>query len=809
MTMIYDFRIAIRRLRQTPGFAFIAIVTLALGVGANSAIFSFIDGFILKPLPYRHADRLVVLMERSPSGDLSSVSAPTYLDWKTRTAGFEYMAALMVNPFYLATAGEPREVRGARVTADYFKLFGAGTILGRTFTAEDNNPGQDHVVVLSNSLWQTQFGATPDIIGQTIRLNGQPFTVVGVLSPDYRFDFAQSQLWVALSFDPDRLAREQRSLIVIGRMRESGKLSQAQSELALLSAQIAGNFPDTNKGWGSSVELLADLLSRQTRGPLYVLQGIVTAVLLIGCVNLANLLLARGTSREREMAICSALGATRNRLIRQFLIESSLLVGCGSLLGLVLGYGLVMLVKSALPPGFLATRLEIGLDPLVLLFTLGISLLAGLVFGVVPAIQVTKVDLVGTLKEGSHGSTGGMKSRTIRSALVICEVAISIILLIVSGLLLRSFFRMQQADWGFTSDRVLTMKVHLSEDRYRDRQQLIGYLDRVLEEVRSIPDLRESAITSALPLEGWGQSVPFSVASRPPPDITHRQNCFFKVVSPLYFRVVGMRLLRGRGLAESDRQEAPLVAVINETMAKRHFQNQDPLGQRLSIPDAAFGREQSHRELSWEIVGVVNDEKVNELTDINSQGIYVSYTQSPSLNVFMLTRAADKPSQIQNSVISAIHQVDKDQVLIELRTLDQVKSQSMAPHQIQTLLIGSFALLALTLTALGIYGMVSYSVAQRTREIGIRAALGAEPKYLVLLVIKGGMRSVIAGMSAGIIGSLLVTRLLASLLFGVNIYDLLTMSTSSLVLIGIALLACYLPARRAYAVNPTSALRAD
>jgi putative ABC transport system permease protein len=575
-----------------------------------------------------------------------------------------------------------------------------------------------------------------------------------------------------------------------------------------IGARIAKDYPDSNKGWGVVVERFADVIvDEDLKLSLYVLLAAVAMVLLIGCVNLANLMLLRGAARAREVALRAALGAGRQRLVRQFLTESVLLSLAGGVLGLGLGYATMAALKAAIPPYTLPPEVNVTMDGRVLLFALAISAMTGILFGLAPALGATKTDLVASLKEGGGGTIGGARHR-LRGALVVAEVALAFVLLTGAGLLIRSFFEMQQADTGVDSTNVLTAGLPLSDKLYPDPVRLDSYLREIESNLQSLPTVRDVAFTSALPMQGWGYGMPFQIASQPTVDRANRQACFFKMVTPSYFRAVGMRLRKGRGLSDRDVPGAPPVTVVNETMARKYFPNQEPIGQRILVQKIIPGKTQLGPEIPWEVVGVVADERVTNFDNKrDNPGMYVTNEQSPVYFGGLVVRAAINPAGLEKAMRKAVYDANKNQPLTDVKTLERIKTETMAGDQLRSLLLGVFAAIALLLSAVGIYGVISYSVAERTGEIGIRGALGASRGNLLGLILRHGIWMTLTGLVIGLLGALGLTRLMATLLFGVGAWDPLTIATVTGILICIGMLACYVPARRATKVDPMVALR--
>lgn len=807
--LIQDLKYGCRSLAKSPGFVVVSLATLALGIGGTAAIFSFVDGVLLKPLPYAEPDRILQVLEKPPGGGRNGISTLNFLDWQKQNTVFEYMAAQTGGPATLTGVDEPVLLRGALVSAHYFDIFGIKAAVGRTFDPGEDQLGANRVAVLSHALWESRFGADPKIVGRSILLDGEPTTVIGILPGGGAFDRAFNQLWRPLVFQPQNMTRNFHWFGAVGKLKPGVTLAAARSNLDAIGARIAHDYPDSNKGWGVAIRPYVEtVVGDQLRQSLYVLMAAVGMVLLIGCANLANLALARGTAREREVAIRSSLGAGRWRLVRQFLTENVLLAMGGGALGLAAGYGIMAWLKSAAPPFSLPREAHIAMDARVLLFTLGVSILTGLLFGLAPAILSTRPDLAGGMKEGGRGSAGGGTRQRVRGALVISEMALSFVLLAGAGLLIRSFFQMQEVDPGFDSTNVLTAGLPVSEKRFSDPVQLNNYLRQIQSGLEALPGVREVALTSALPMRGWGYGMPFLIAGRPVVDRANRKGCFFKMVSPSYFHSLRIRIAKGRGLDARDAKGSAPVTVINETMARVNFKGQNPVGQRILVQEIVPGKTQLGPEIAWEIVGVVADERVGGLDDrSDNPGMYVTSEQSPTFFQALVVRAAMNPSLLDNAIRKAVHAVNKDQTLTDVKTLDLIKYESMATNRIRSLLLAVFAAIALLLSAIGIYGVISYSVARRTQELGIRAALGASAGDLLQLVLRGGILLSGAGLVIGLGGAIGLTRLLGSLLFGVGERDPATLGAVAAILLLVALAACYIPARRATRVDPMVALR--
>src|SRR5580704_9166420 len=733
-------RYALRTLLRSPGFTAVALVTLALGIGANTAIFSFVNGVLLKPLPYQDPHSIVLVWEKPPGGDRNGISTLNFLDWKNQNHVFQAMAASRGDSVTLTGAGEPVQLTASRVSAPYFDIFGVRAVLGRTFAADEDQAGKSQVVILSHRLWESRFGADPKILGGTLTLNGKPCTVIGVLPAHGPFDRARAEVWMPFTFEPHDMTRDYHWFISYARLKPGVTLEKAQAEMDTIGARIADAYPASNKGWGVTVERFEDqLVGQQLRRSLYVLLAAVGAILLIGCANLANLTLAHGTAREREIAVRAALGAGRWRLIRQLLEENLFIAIGGGVLGLAVGYGMMRGLTWLMPPYSLPSEADVSIDLNILLFTLAISLLTAILFGLAPAVHATKVDLAASMKEGGRSATSGAGRARLRGALIVSEVALAFILLTGAGLLINSFFRLQKVDTGFNSAKIITAGLPIPRTRFPQPEPLLQYLRLIRERVGSLPGVRDVAFTNALPMEGWGDGMPFLIAGRETVDRAHRPACFYKRVSGSYFSTLQIHLVRGRTFTDRDRLGAPPSIVINEAMAKRYFKNEDPIGKRILIQELLYGQPGLGSEIAWEIVGIVSDEQTGGLGDGKSAGIYVTFDQSPTNDVNMVLRAAIDPETLTAAINRAVHEVDKDQALSEVKTLDRIKAETVANDRLQTMLLTTFAALALLLAAIGIYGVISYSVTQRIHELGIRAALGASRSGLLLLVIRHGM----------------------------------------------------------------------
>jgi len=806
--LVQDLRYAVRTLRGSPGFTAVAILTLALGIGANTAIFSFVDGVLLKPLPYPEPDRIVRVLEKPPRGERNGISTLNFLDWQKDNAVFDYMAAASGGGATLGGVTEPVQLRGGRVSARYFDIYGIKAALGRTFLPGEDLLGKNKVVILSNALWVSQFGSDPNIVNKTILLDNESHMVIGVLPAGGAFDRAFNQIWRPLAFEQSNMTRNFHWLTSFAKLKSGVSLQQAKANMDAIGKRIEHDFPDSNKGWGVVVERYADtLIAPDLRSALLVLLVATGMVLLIGCANLANLALVRGISREREVAVRASLGARRWQLIRQFLTETVLLSICGGVFGIGIGYGTLKWLQSQVPPFSFAREVNVTMDLRVLLFAMAIAVLTGVLFGLAPAMQVTSPNLASTMKDGGRGASTGGSRRRLRDVLVVAEVSLAFILLVGSGLMMRTFFGLMNAQSGFDATNTVTVGMPIPLQRFPDPQQLNAYLREIRAAVEAVPGVMETALSCAPPMQGTCYGMPMQVAGRPMADVANRDGGFYKIVSPSYFTAMRLKLIKGRALSDRDTNGATPALVINDRLAKRFFPSEDPIGQHILIQEIVPGKTALGNDLSWEVVGVVASEKIGGPRDEQSAGVYVSNEQSPAYGMTLIVRAKLDPLTLPKAITAAIHSVGKDQALGDFRTVDQIREQALVGDRLQTVLLGIFASVALLLAVLGIYGVISYSVEQRTHELGIRAALGASKQSLLRLVLVHGLALTGIGLAIGLAGSLAVTRQMKSLLFGIGAQDPTTMIVVAVILAFVAITACYVPSRRATKADPMVALR--
>jgi putative ABC transport system permease protein len=805
-TLAQDLRYTCRMLLKSPGFALTAILTIALGLGANAAIFSFLDAVLLKPLPYPDPDRLIMVFEKPPGFARNSVAPANFLDWRENSKTARLVAS-SGNWLTLTGHGDPQRVQARQVTWDYFDVIGTPVATGRSFLPDEGVPGSDRVMLLSHRYWQEHLGGDPAIVGKSLVLDGFPYKVVGTLPAGSWVDRHIADVWMPLALTHANSSREFHSMGVYGRILPGATLAAANAELTGIAARIAADYPKSNKGWSVTVDLLSDrVVGDRLRQWLRLLFAAVGAVLLIACVNLANLLLARSAARERELWVRLSLGAGRARLMRQFLTESLVLSLSGGVLGCGLAYALKQALAAALPPFTLPYQAVVTIDLRVLAYLLGVSILSGILFGLAPALASWRRDVASGLNQGSRGSSGGLSGQRLRSTLIVAEVALSFILVATAGLLIRSFMRLTGVDAGVNMTNVLTMQLPRAMQRDTDPVRETLLMRQFRESVSALPGVVSAAVTSGMPLQGWSFGMPYTLQGRSAG--AGPGSCGFKIVSPSYFRTLGMTMKAGRELAETDTTSAPPVTVINESLARRVFKTDSPIGQRILIQHIVTGKRELGAPIPWEIVGVVADEKVNGLEDAGT-GVYVTFDQSPIVGVGLAVRARGDASQLSKAIQTAIWSVNRDQAITDVKLLEQIKSESTAGSRFITMVLAGFAGLALLLAAIGIYGVVAYSVTQRTRELGIRSALGATRPQLLLLALRSSLLLTAAGLIIGAVGIRAAASLVSSLLFQTKPADPSTLLAVAAVLALVAFAASVIPARRAAAIDPSLALRQE
>ncbi len=800
-TLIKDLRYAIRSLLKRPGFFAVAVITLALGIGANTAIFNTVNAVLLRPLSFPDSERVVLLEGTNPAKGItqSNMSVPDLVDWQTQNQSFEQLAGFVSGGSLLASNDETERVRTSAVTGDFFSMMRTNAIHGRALQPDDMQTGKEPVAVVSNALWHKRFGADQGIIGTKVTLSGKPTTLVGVM-PD-GFDYPQgSEMWVPFPLDAAAERRDNRYVGVAARLKPGVTIEQAQADLNTINQRLAQSFVDTNSGWTVTITNLRERLVGSMRMPLLVLLGAVAFVLLIACANVANLLLARATARQKEIAVRTALGASRLRIIRQLLTESVLL----SLIGGALGFGLsvwltrlLVMISPANSPRFN----EIGIDLRVFLFTTAIALLTGLAFGLAPALQTSKLELNENLKESGRRGSGGEGSNRLGSALIVVEIALSFMLLVGAGLLIKSFIRLRDVSPGFNTNNVLTLRVGLPPGKFAAGEPRAQIFKQTVEKIQSVPGVESVGAVLSMPLGGDVFNVGRAYIREGRPSTPEESaNATYLVATPDYFRALQIPVASGRLFTDQDHGNAPKVVIVNESMARKLWAGESPIGKRITIwRDEKFPRE---------IVGVVGDTKVSLENEARPQ-MYVPYAQDAnwgSLTMVVRTTSSD-PASLAPAIRSQIRELDKGLPVYNVKTMDTVLGDSVSQRRSSMLLISTFAIVAVLLAMIGIYGVTAYYVTQRTHEIGIRMALGAQLRDVLSLVLRRGVVLALIGVAVGLGGAIALTRLISSLLFGVTAIDVTTFATVALVLIAVALIACYIPARRATKVDPLVALR--
>ncbi len=808
-TLWQDLRYGFRTLMRKPGFTIVAIIALAMGIGANTAIFSVVNSVLLRPLPYHEPEKLVVINHDYPKISLkASVSAIGYTHYRDNVKSFESVAATTGGSFNLTGSGEPERLSGAPVTHNFFSALGATPAMGRVFLPEEDQPGKNKVVVLSHGFWQRRFGGDPGIVNKNILLNDESYTIIGVMPPSFQFgrEFGQViDLWTPIGFTPEQLSYNRLTnefLFVFARLKPGVTIGQAQAELDTVAANLRAQYlswASSRNEWGLTTEYLRELVVGDIRQALWILMGIVGLVLLIACANVANLLLARAADRQKEMAIRTALGAGRWRMIRQLLTESALLSLIGGAIGLLLAWGgvsaLVKIDQVQIP-----RAQDIGLDWRVLAFTLGVSLLTGIVFGLVPALQTSKSDLHETLKEG--GRTGSSGARAwVRNTLVVLEMALALVVLVSAGLLMRSFWRLQQVNPGFAPQNTLAMSLGLPMTKYKEPAQRDNFYRELLQRIRSLPGVQSAGATSILPLSGNNSSGSFRIEGREVPQGQSSPHGDRWAATTDYFSTMKIPIIRGRYFDDRDAMESQPVAIIDETMQRKYWPNEDPVGKRITFQGG------QNNPIWREIVGIVGHVKHKGLEGESRVQYYIPHSQVQNSSMNLVVRANVEPSSLTGAVRGAIREMDKDLPVFRVRTMDQYVIDSTAQRRFALTLVAVFAGVALALAAVGLYGVLSYSITQRSHEIGIRMALGAQVRDVLRLVVGQGMMLALAGVLLGGVAAFLLTGLMENLLFDVKAKDPITFVTIAVLLTLVALLACLVPARRATRVDPIESLR--
>ena len=794
-----DLRYAFRMLAKKPLFAIVAIITLALGIGANTAIFSVVNAVLLRSLPYHKPDQLIILSTSGSSGARDGFSVPEAQDFQAQMRSLEDLTLFQSQSVNVTGGERPDRVRGAFVSANYFKFFNLSPIVGRTFADGEDRPGGPKIAVVNEKMWRERLGGDRNLDGKKLILNGEPYSVVGVVSAGFKHPLDQDvEVWMPVSNYPGNTNQRDggRFLIALGHLNAGVSLSQAQAEASTVAAQLAQAYPKENVGRTARVESFRELTIQNIRPALWLLFAAVGVILLIACANLANLLLARGLVRHREIAVRAAMGASRWRLIRQLLTETTLISVLGGGVGIFVAYwGLYGLLK--LPQNFVNTD-EATLDTRVLLFALAASLLTGWLFGLLPALQLARPDLQSFLKEGGRSSGEGARWNRVRGGFVVAQVALSLLLLVSAGLLIRSFDKLLRVNVGFRPEQLLTLEYRLPRSKYKEVPAQWNFHRQVMDRIQEVPGVQTVALVRGLPFSGNGATAPITLPDRETPVKGREPEVMVNTATPNYFETMGIPFIKGRLFGNEDRPDTTPVAIINQTMAQRFWPNQDPLGKQVKLVQDGT---------TVTVVGVVGDAKHYWLEEVQQPQMYGAYSQQPGYFATVVIRSTVEPLSLSEPVRQALWKVDSDQPMWKIRTVEFLVNRSVADRKFLLALMGIFALLALVLTMIGLYGVISYLVNQRTQEIGIRMALGAQMRDILQMVLKQGMVLVLTGVALGLAASWLSTRLMARLLYQVSATDPLTFAVIAALLIAVALLACYLPARRATKVDPLVALR--
>ncbi|MDT8068004.1 MAG: ABC transporter permease [Terriglobia bacterium] len=806
---------ALRRLWKTPGFTLAALIVLALGIGANTAIFSIVNGVLLRPLPYGHPDRLVQLYHvpparQFPGMDTFSLSAANYLDWERQNTVFESSAIYSFTSLRMTGSGDPKVLRGSRVETTFFPTLEVQPLLGRTLLPGDEQPGHEHVIVLSHKLWKSDLGGNREIVGKNIELNGQAYTVVGVMPASFdKPDWAT--FWTPLVWDPaEKAVRGEHHFLAVARLKAGVSLAQAQANLSTIAARLAQQYPADDAGWGAKVIGLREDTVGEVREPLFILLGAVVFVLLIACANMANLILAKTLDRRKEIAIRTALGANRRRVMAHVLTEAILMSVAGGALGLIVAqYGTKIVVD------FFGSNLprvgEIRVDATVLGFTFAIAVLTGIVAGAWPAWRMSKADPQDALKQGGRTDAASGGRRT-RNALVVVEVALSLVLLVGAGLLIRTLWNLRGVNPGFDPDHVITMSVGVAATDYSTPEQESMFLDEVLRRVRALPGVKAAGVTDTLPLTGGGSIQPVAVEGQPSVDMSHQPEVAVRIVSPGFFEAMRIPLIRGRVFSESDTGKSSQVVIISEAMARQFWPNENPIGKRLAL---TFSSDKMR-----EVVGVVGNVKDEGLDSKAPESmLYYPISQMGwaaehvgkfhSFPLQMAVRTGMNPADATGAIRAAVHAVSANTPILDVKTMDDWVSESIAPQRFNMILLATFAGLALFLAAVGIYGVLAYAVRRRVREIGVRMALGAQIEDVLRMIVVEGLRPTLLGVVIGLAAALALSRVLSTLVFGVKATDITTFVTVSVILVSVGLFASILPAYRATRVDPLKTLREE
>ncbi|HEV8366345.1 MAG TPA: ABC transporter permease [Pyrinomonadaceae bacterium] len=804
--MFKDIRYSVRSLLKRPSFTIVALLTLALGIGANTTIFSIGNALLLKPFPFTDLERLVLVRESLPNQDFKAtgVSPADFFDWQRQNKVFQELASYRVRDFTITGTGEPQLVGGSVVSENFFRTVGVSAALGRTFAKDENEPGKEQIAILGHAFWQRQFAGNPNVLGQTLTLGGRSVTVVGVMPPDFDFPFG-TQVWMPLALTQAQMnIRDVRNLQVLARLNENVSVPQAQAEMLSIAQLIEQQYPQTNTGLSVTVVPMRDTQASLTRPLLSVLFCMAGLLLIIACANVGNLTLVRATSRQKELVIRAALGGRRSRIVRQLLTEGLLLAFLGGAFGLLISVWTVYLVKVSLPPDiarFMAGWKEIEIDGRVLAFNLAVGFLATLVFSLMPALFTSKLDLNEALKDGGRSSSTGTRGSRLRGFLVVSEVALALILLVGAGLMVKGFWNILQNFKGSNPETILTVRTSLPESTYNEPQKISGFYHDVIKRMESLPQVQSVGAASNTPLNNRpNPTVDFTIEGRPPLELGERQSSNLLIVSPRYFRTIGVPLLQGRDFNESDSSEATQVAVVSALMAHRYWPNEVPVGKRIRFNNR-------FNEQWFSVIGIVSDVKQSWFDQQMRPQVYLSYLQAPQASMHFMMATSVEPMNLAGLARAQIYAVDRSQLISDTRTLDQVFVAEGSPFRFAAVLMFAFGGIALMLSAVGVYSVVSYSVAQRTHEIGLRVALGAQRSDVLRMIVGQGLKISIGGLAIGLPAAYALGRVMSSMLFGIVTLEYAILIGFVIVLTAVALLSSFIPAWRATKVDPLVALR--
>jgi putative ABC transport system permease protein len=805
-TLLQNLRYALRQLITSPVFTLTAVLTLALGIGANTAIFTVVYGTLLAPMPYPQPNQLVMVWSKI-QGDRNGIAAGDFTDWQNQNTVFSSLCAFTGGSFNLATKDQPEYVDGEFTSPGMYRMEGVKFLHGRDFLPEEGTLGREHEVILMNKLWK-RLGSDSNIVGKTIRIDGTPYTVVGVLAPGVT-DRLNQDLVVPLAFKPEQLNHDFHWLLAMGRMKPGVTLKQAQANMDAVTANIAKAYPKSDKGWGAIVEPLKnDFMPKERIQTLWILLGAVGFVLLIACVNVANLLLAKGTTRQKEVAVRAALGASRRNIFAQFLTENLLLALTGGVLGIGVGVAALHALVAVMPRNTLPSEADLSLNLPVLLFSLAASTVAGLLFGCAPAWYATRVDPAEALKEGGRSGTGAGRQR-LRRVLVIGEFALALTLLTGAGLAIHSFWNLTRVDLGVNTTHILTFFLPVPDARPKDPERITAYYQQMLASINAVPGVLDASASVGLPLEGTGFGMPFTIAGQPEfADPSQRPNTSFGMVTPDYFKTFGIQVIGGRAFTDQDTAGSVHVAMVNEEFVRKFLKDKNPLDQRINVEELIPGVTKLGPYISWQIVGVFHNVRNGDFRDDYPE-MEIPFWQIPWPSVNFGVRTAGDPAIMTKSIAAAVHAVDPQIAVAEPRTMDELKERNLASDRFTMILFGSFAVVALLLAAVGIYGVMAFTVAQREHEIGLRMALGATRGHVVSLILKEALLLAAIGLTLGLAGAYLVGRTLHSTLYGVGSMDFIATGVVAVVLVTASMVASWVPARRAAAVQPMRALRSE